>query len=72
MVDGQKVESGWMSEIIGIVADKPNKIRGYRADLLVFEEAGSFRGLARAYVQSTALVGPPGSAWGVRLVGGEL
>ena len=70
MVDGQKVESGWMSEIIGIVADKPNKIRGYRADLLVFEEAGSFRGLARAYVQSTALVGPPGSAWGVRLVGG--
>ena len=70
MVEGQKVETGWMSQIIGIIADKPNKIRGYRADLLVFEEAGSFRGLAKAYVQSTALVGNPGSAWGLRLVGG--
>lgn len=35
IVDGQKVETGWLSEVIGIVADKPNKIRGYRADLLV-------------------------------------
>ncbi len=69
-VNGQKVECGWMSQIIGIVADKPNKIRGYRTDLLVFEEAGSWRGLLRAYVQSTALVGPPGKAWGLRLVGG--
>jgi len=60
MIDGQKVETGWMSEIIGIVADKPNKIRGYRTDLLVFEEAGSWRNLAKAYVQSEALVGPPG------------
>ena len=70
MIDGQKVETGWMSEIIGIVADKPNKIRGYRTDLLVFEEAGSWRNLAKAYVQSEALVGPPGQAWGLRLVGG--
>lgn len=70
IVDGQKVETGWMSEIIGIVADRPNKIRGYRADLLEFEEAGSFKGLAKEYIKATALVGPPGQAWGLRLVGG--
>lgn len=38
MIDGQKVETGWMSQIIGITADKPSKIRGYRSDLLVMEE----------------------------------
>lgn len=70
MIDGQKVETGWLSQIIGIVADKPNKIRGYRADLLCFEEAGSFKGLSKEYIKSTALVGPPGEAWGLRLVGG--
>jgi hypothetical protein len=70
MVEGAKVEVGFKSQIIGIVADKPNKIRGYRADLLVFEEAGSFKGLAKEYIKSTALIGPPGKSWGIRLVGG--
>lgn len=70
LVDGQKVEVGFGSQVIGIVADKPNKIRGYRADMLIFEEAGSFRGLSKEYIKSTALVGPPGSAWGIRIVGG--
>lgn len=40
MINGQKIESGWMSSINGIVADKPNKIRGDRADLLIYEESG--------------------------------
>lgn len=40
MLNGQKIESGWMSQITGIIADKPNKIRGDRADLLIFEECG--------------------------------
>lgn len=69
-VDGQKVEVGFGSQIIGIVADKPNKIRGYRVDMLIFEEAGSFKGLSKEYIKSTALVGPPGESWGLRLVGG--
>ena len=38
--------------------------------MLIFEEAGSFRGLSKEYIKSTALVGPPGSAWGIRIVGG--
>lgn len=70
LVDGQKVEIGFGSQVIGIVADKPNKIRGYRADMLCFEEAGSFKGLSKEYIKSTALVGPPGQAWGIRIVGG--
>lgn len=70
VVEGQKVESGWMSQIIGITADKPSKIRGYRSDLLVMEEAGSWPGLTKAYIQSTALVGQKGAQWGLRIVGG--
>ena len=38
--DGQKIEDGWMSEITGIIADKPGKIRGDRTDLLIYEESG--------------------------------
>lgn len=59
-----------MSQIIGITADKPSKIRGYRSDLLVMEEAGSWPGSTKAYIQSTALVGPKGAQWGLRIVGG--
>lgn len=70
MIDGQKIESGWMSQVIGIIADKPSKIRGYRADLLVMEEAGSWPQSTKAYIQSTALVGPKGAQWGLRIVGG--
>ena len=33
MVNGQKVEDGWMSEIVGIIADKP-RIRSILAILL--------------------------------------
>lgn len=68
--NGQKVESGWMSQITGIVADKPSKIRGDRTDLLVYEEAGSWDGLTKAFIQSNALVGQPGSQWGYRIGGG--
>ena len=60
IVNGQKVETGWMSQITGIVADKPHKIRGDRTDLLVYEEAGSWEGLIKAFIQSNALVGQPG------------
>ena len=49
-----------MSQITGIVADKPHKIRGDRTDLLIYEEAGSWEGLIKAFIQSNALVGQPG------------
>jgi hypothetical protein len=39
-----------MSQITGIIADKPSKIRGDRVDLLVYEEAGSWEGLIKAFI----------------------
>lgn len=69
-IGGVKIETGWMSQITGIVADKPSKIRGDRVDLLVYEESGSWPGLIKAFIQSNALVGQPGSQWGYRIGGG--
>ena len=40
-VDRGGNEYGWKSEIEGIIADKPNKIRGDRTDILLYEESGS-------------------------------
>lgn len=70
MVNGSKIESGWKSQIQGIVADKPNKIRGDRVDLLIYEECGSWPSLDKAFIQSNALVGQPGRQWGYRIGGG--
>ena len=36
-VDGQFVDAGWQSVVIGILADKPSKIRGDRVDLLIYD-----------------------------------
>lgn len=70
IINGQKVETGWMSQIQGIVADKPSKIRGDRTDLLLYEEAGSWPDLTKAFTQADALVGTPGHQWGIRILGG--
>ena len=70
-IGGVKIETGWMSQITGIIADKPSKIRGDRVDLLIYEEAGSWDGLIKAFIQSNALVGQPGSQWGYRIGGGK-
>lgn len=70
MVNGQKIEAGWMSQIQGIVADKPNKIRGDRTDLLIYEEGGSWPNLTKAFIQGDALVGIQGSKFGIKIVGG--
>lgn len=70
MINGQKVEVGWKSQIQGLVVDKPGKLRGDRTDLLMFEECGLWPQLTKAYTQSDALVGQIGSQWGIRLLGG--
>lgn len=70
MINGQKVETGWMSQIQGIVVDKPGKLRGDRTDLLMFEEAGLWPNFNKAYTQADALVGQIGRQWGLRLIGG--
>jgi hypothetical protein len=47
-VDGEGVERGNFSEIIGVVIDNPNKTRGKRGRKVTFEEAGSFKNLKKA------------------------
>lgn len=49
-------ETGHMSEIEGIVADSPEKIRGDRVERLLFEEAGSDKVLKEKYLQGEALI----------------
>jgi len=70
MINGQKIESGWMSQIIGIIADKPSKIRGYRTDALIYDEAGSWPNLKKAFIQGDALIGIQGSTFGYKQAGG--
>lgn len=70
MLNGQKVEVGYGSQLIGIVADSPDKVRGYRCGLLVFEEAGSFPNLQKAVIQGEALLDVGGNKIGISLIGG--
>ena len=71
MRNGTKIPTGWGSQIQKIVDDDPGKIRGDRTDVLVFEEAGLWPKLTKAFIQADALVGQVGSQWGIRLIGGE-
>lgn len=68
--EGQFVEAGWLSAIVGILADKPSKIRGDRTDLLIYDEAGSWVGLTTAIVQGQELCEVQGIPRGVMVFGG--
>lgn len=63
-------ETGWMSEIEGIVADKPNKIRGDRTDYLVYEESGSWPNWKKAFAQGDALIYIQGRRFGIKCAWG--
>lgn len=69
-VDQDRNESGWMSEIYGVVHDQPRKLRGDRVYSLYFEEAGSDPQLEETYIQSEALVKILGRRVGSRFVFG--
>jgi hypothetical protein len=62
-----KIEKGWLSEVEGIVADKPSKVRGDRVDVLFYEEFGSFPNSIKAYIQGDALVHVNGVKIGIKL-----
>ena len=64
-------EFGSMSEIEGIVADNPRKVRGDRTERLIFEEAGSNPHLVTSWVQGNALVEIGGKKIGTRFAGGR-
>lgn len=64
-------ESGHMSEIEGVVADSPEKIRGDRTERLLYEEAGSDSCLKKKYIQGEALITVlGGNRIGTRIVWG--
>ena len=54
--DKRGEEFGHMSEIEGVVADSPEKIRGDRTERLLYEEAGSDKHFKKKYLQGEALV----------------
>lgn len=68
--NGNKIPTGWQSTVRGINADDPQKIRGDRADLLIYDEAGSWPDLLKAVIQGEALVNIGGSRFGIKIIGG--
>lgn len=70
LLNKEGVEYGSLSEIEGIVADDPNKIRGDRVERLIYEEAGSQPKLIKAWIQGNALVEIGGEKIGIRIAGG--
>ena len=68
--NGNKTPTGWQSTVRGINADDPQKIRGDRADLLVYDEAGSWPDLKKAVIQGEALVTIGGVRFGIKIIGG--
>lgn len=70
LVTKEGVEYGPLSEIEGIVADNPKKVRGDRVERLIFEEAGSNSNLIKSWIQGNALVELGGRKIGNRICGG--
>ena len=68
--NGNKIPSGWQATVRGINADDPQKIRGDRADLLIYDEAGSWPDLKKAVIQGEALVNIGGTRFGIKIIGG--
>lgn len=59
------------SEIIGLVADKASKVRGFRTQRLFFEESGSNPLLSLEWVQGEALITRGGIRAGTRFAWGK-
>ena len=64
------IEYGSMSQLTGIVADNPRKVRGERCERLIYEEGGSFPNSVKAWIQGTALVELGGKKIGIKVIGG--
>ena len=69
-IDGQYVEVGPMSLIEGIVADDSKKVRGDRADLVIYEEAGSNPILVPSVIKGEELITVGGIRRGLAVIGG--
>ena len=65
VVNGQKIETGFMSQIEGIVVDKDRKMRGDRVGFLFLEESGSNPILERSFIKAEELVTVGGNKIGI-------
>ncbi len=69
--NGQKVEVGYKSEIIGVtIKNDPHKMRGRRAKLILFEEAGNSPHLLEAWSVTRPSVEESGNAFGTLIAFG--
>jgi hypothetical protein len=55
-IDDEKQVKGFLSEIIGVIINDPDKVRGKEGIKIVYEEAGSFKDLKRALAISVPSV----------------
>jgi hypothetical protein len=60
-----------MSLVEGIVADDSRKIRGDRANIVLYEEAGSNPKLESSVIKGEELVNPGGNKIGISIIGGR-
>ena len=54
--DKDGTESGHRSEVVGIICDDADKLRGDRVQILVYEEAGADPALIKKWVKGLALI----------------
>ena len=68
---GNQIEVGYKSEIIGVtLKDNPSVVRGKKANLIVWDEGGSFKELAAAWQIARPSVEIDGKAFGTMIVAG--
>lgn len=68
---GNVIEMGYKSEIIGVtLKDNPDVVRGKKANLILFEEGGSFSELGAAWQIARPSVEVDGMAFGTMIVWG--
>lgn len=68
---GNQIEVGYKSEIIGVtLKDNPDVVRGKKANLIMFEEAGSFKELSAAWQIARPSVEVDGVAFGTMIAYG--
>lgn len=68
---GNQIEVGYKSEIIGVtLKDNPDIVRGKMANLILFEEAGSFKELSAAWQIARPSVEVDGKAFGTMIAFG--
>lgn len=70
VVNGQKIETGFGSQIEGIIVDKDRKMRGDRVQMLFLEEAGSNPILETSFIKAEELVTVGGNKVGVIVAAG--